>query len=761
MKTNFLLSLLLILIIGTTTAKQTYAQIDAGDDQTIYSDTTRLNGNTIPGAVSFWWVIQGAGEFDNITDPKTVVRNIAPGVNVFRWACKKDGYQYTPGYDDVTITNNSEPAFISKIVSCNTSVLISGTHPESSGHWTIVSGSGTIVNETLYNTEITNLQPSSTLVLNWNYTENGTPESSVVKVSCHKFTVNAGADAAFCGDSYKFAATHPANGVGYWSNIGNTGTISNYTSNVSEVSGLGQGTNVFRWTVARNGCMAFDDISITNNLPDEAIIISVYPQNSNTSLDILAVNPSFGTGFWTIQSGAETSAIDNSTLSETFISGLNENDNFVLRWTVNTETCSDFEEVTVIMTENTVYAGADVTTCDSIVQLSANHAFGATAFWSVIAGSGTFDNINVSNTKVRNLSSGENIFRWTKLNPETQTIVYDDIKVIYKGIKVDAGENQELIWGITETMLNASELPDIEGATGSWDVVAGSGNFEFPTQPQTLVSGLSRGMNIFRWTVFANGCASSGIVEVIADYGCIGCGHGPIVVCEDSVELNASAVSGATCYWSLVSGNGIIDDIYSRQTTVYYIGGGSTIFQWNVCMGQYFAYSLEEVINAKVTADAGSDILTCENETYIAAGELNEGETGAWTIAFGGGNVLDPTSNITLVSGYEATTYMNWTVSNEYCTDVDVMIITYCNSIDYQEMSAGRLYPNPATHFVTLISEAPINSADIRIFNTLGQKIELNWEKSGGNTLTTDVQNLPAGIYFIKITSESIKLIIK
>jgi len=211
----------------------------------------------------------------------------------------------------------------------------------------------------------------------------------------------------------------------------------------------------------------------------------------------------------------------------------------------------------------------------------------------------------------------------------------------------------------------------------------------------------------------------------------------------------------------VIQGAGEFDNLSDAETVVRSISYGTNIYRWTVTVGEYTVWG-DVVVNCfPVTADAGSDILTCENETYIAASELNEGETGAWTIAFGGGNVLDPTSSVTLVSGYSATSYMNWTVSNEYCTDVDFMIITFCNSIDYQETSAGRLYPNPATHFVTLISESPINSAEIQVFNTLGQNIELKWEKSGGNTLTTDVQNIPAGIYFIKIKSESIKLIIK
>ena len=52
--------------------------------------------------------------------------------------------------------------------------------------------------------------------------------------------------------------------------------------------------------------------------------------------------------------------------------------------------------------------------------------------------------------------------------------------------------------------VNISGSLPVEGESGFWSVISGQGNFENPTNPTTIVSGLSFGENIFAWNLQMN-----------------------------------------------------------------------------------------------------------------------------------------------------------------------------------------------------------------------------------------------------------------
>jgi gliding motility-associated-like protein len=73
---------------------------------------------------------------------------------------------------------------------------------------------------------------------------------------------DAGPDTGICAQPYQLQANNGANG--FWQVISGSGTFANANQYDTEVSGLSQGQNVFRWTIGGNGCpVSSDDVIIT------------------------------------------------------------------------------------------------------------------------------------------------------------------------------------------------------------------------------------------------------------------------------------------------------------------------------------------------------------------------------------------------------------------------------------------------------------------------------------------------------------------
>ncbi|RME02643.1 MAG: right-handed parallel beta-helix repeat-containing protein, partial [Bacteroidetes bacterium] len=110
-----------------------------------------------------------------------------------------------------------------------------------------------------------------------------------------------------------------------------------------------------------------------------------------------ANTPASGSGVWTISSG--TGTITTPSDPATTVTGVTPGSSTVLKWTITSGTCTDFDEVTVTNYENVsaANAGPDQSGCStSIFTLAANTPSVGTGTWSVVSGPSTsasqFDN---------------------------------------------------------------------------------------------------------------------------------------------------------------------------------------------------------------------------------------------------------------------------------------------------------------------------------------------------------------------------------
>jgi gliding motility-associated-like protein len=154
-------------------------------------------------------------------------------------------------------------------------------------------------------------------------------------------------------------------------------------------------------------------------------------------------------------------------------------------------------------------AGNDSTICFPVSSLNGNSPAIGTGMWTVITGGATITNPSSANTAVTGITTGLNIFRWTISNGTCLASV-DEVIINLDEEPSIANAGEDHTTHLTYANINA-EIP-LTGS-GTWILISGSGTFDNINNPSTKVSGLSKGENVFRWTI-SNGTCNSNSDEV-------------------------------------------------------------------------------------------------------------------------------------------------------------------------------------------------------------------------------------------------------
>lgn len=145
-----------------------------------------------------------------------------------------------------------------------------------------------------------------------------------------------------------------------------------------------------------------------------------------------------------------------------------------------------------------------------------------------------------------------------------------------------AGPNQ-FICGTTTTM-QANALSAGEG--GFWSVLQGNATFINGNSPTTPVTGMSFGENVLQWTVFGPGGTASDQVSIWCyDNASPQANAGAdqsLPPWPGTIQLNGSTPNApAVCFWSIVTGSGVISDPNDPQASFSAPGIGSNVLQWS------------------------------------------------------------------------------------------------------------------------------------------------------------------------------------
>ncbi|MBL7953302.1 MAG: gliding motility-associated C-terminal domain-containing protein [Flavobacteriales bacterium] len=692
---------------------------DAGADQELCTPNTitTLEGSpVIFPAIGTWTIISGSGTITDANAPNTTVTDLGVGDNIFAWTVDNGPCANGITTDQVSILLfdlNNTPANAGvdqELCTPNTSTNLTGsavTFP-AVGTWTLVSGGGTIVDVNSPNSAITGL-PVGENVFQWSVdngpceTGGGFDQVSIFVFDENNAVANAGADQELCTTSIATAVmagsaiTFPATGT--WTLVSGTGTIADANSPTTTIFDLSIGENIFEWTVSNGPCangitsdrvslFVFDENNIDANAGADQDLCT--PVSSTTLQGSALVFPAVGT--WTVVSGIGT--ITDPGDPNTTITGLGVG-TIVCAWTVDNGPCSSGitsdQMVIQLFDENNPVAdaGADQELCTSnpvTTMQGSNLIAPASGFWQLVSGAGDIADPADPLTQVTNLALGENIFRWTVSNGPCTNPLTEDIVSIFvfdeNNPDADAGDDQQVCTPITQATMAGSGITF--PATGTWSVVSGQGTITDPNDPNTTITDLGLGLNVFEWEVYNGGCVNQltndqvGITLFAADAPPADAGADQEFCAPDeqATITGNTPVGAATGTWTRVQGTGIIADPTSPTTTVTGLTVGENIFTWTlqggVCVTTVDSVSLLVFDPNNPLAAAGLDQEFCMPEDSVLMGGSNLifPAQGTWTTLVGGGVAQNPGDPGTRITGLSIglNTFV-WQVYNGPCAN--------------------------------------------------------------------------------------------
>ncbi|MCK4993176.1 MAG: hypothetical protein KAS29_21910, partial [Bacteroidales bacterium] len=645
--------------------------IDAGPDQTLCSDNTKLLGSIPNYGTGQWTVVQGSGSFTDASDFETDVYDLGQGDNVFKWTI----YEYEVLSDEVTITNNlpiTANAGIDQRL-CDNATFLAGNEPLiGTGQWYIIGGSAAIADINLYNTTITDLSPG-TNTFRWTITNGSCSSSDEVFVINDLPTIaDAGVDQVTCEDSITLFPNTPAVGTGEWSLVSGSATFV-----ANKAYGLAKDDNFFKWSISNNGCLSTDTVQITSHKPSDAVSIS---QQSICvdSMFLPGNTPQYGTGEWSILSGSAllTDPTDPNTLADNLGQGLNR-----FRWTITYEECSTFSEFDLSYDKIISNAGTDQTICDDFTIMSASSPGVGIGQWSIVGGSGSanFTNPNMASTGVTELDKGDNLLRWTVTNKSC--VSYDEVIITNnRPSNAYAGADRSVCG--EAIFLNANN--PIVG-DGEWSVLSGSATIGSPDQYNSEVTNLSVGHNTLRWTISHLGCTSSDEINITNDLPTnIDAGLDQYL-CSDTAKLYSSEPVGGFGRWSISKGSATFVDNTVYNTDVSNLEKGDNKLVWTVTIaGCSNSDTVLIVNNLPSIPSAGPDQDLCAAEAFMAANAPQVG-TGNWSIVSGSATFTDANDPYTKITNMgNGINRLSWTTTNGSCKRSDeVLIINSMPTIAY------------------------------------------------------------------------------
>lgn len=692
-------------------------EANAGPDQQLCTTdgTTTMAGSplTVP-ATGQWVLINGTGTIVDPASPITTVTGLGVGQNIFQWTVNNGpcASGITTDQMSIFVFDPSNPSANaggdqSICTSVGNTISLEGSNVifPATGLWTVTGGVATIVDPTNPITLVTDLSTGS-YTFTWTVNNGVCPDpissstSIVVVADGNAQPADAGPDQQLCDvTSTAVMAANTPTGIatGSWSVVQGSATFSDVASASASVSGLSIGVNILRWSIDNGDCGITSDLvsifvfdpnnPVANAGPDQQVCTpTISATLSGSALIVPAV------GQWTLVSGSGTIANPNSPNSGVSGLGIGEN---VFRWTVNNGACPDpvtTDLVSIFVFEQNApaaNAGPDQEVCTptSTVNMAANSTVGsAVGTWSLVIGGGTITSPNSPNTSITGLPVGINVFSWTidngicgSTSDQVRILVFDAINPV-----ANAGPDQQLCTPNTSTNLQGSALTS--PATGQWTLISGTGVIADPTDPNSVVTGLSIGENVFEWTVdngpCTNGISSSTVSIFVFDEENPSANAGPdqqLCTPESSAVLSGSPVTfPATGQWSLVQGSGVIADPNSPLTTINGLVVGETIVRWTVSNGPCANGSTNDDVSLfifdenNVDADAGADQQLCgpTDATSLAGSAVIFPAIGTWTLLNGSGVVANPNDPNSAVNGLAiGENIFQWTVDNGPCSN--------------------------------------------------------------------------------------------
>ena len=146
----------------------------------------------------------------------------------------------------------------------------------------------------------------------------------------------------------------------------------------------------------------------------------------------------------------------------------------------------------------TANAGPDQELCGSTTTtLAANTPLVGLGSWTVISGGGTVTAPNNQASTVTNMQIGVNVLSWRISYDGSITRDTVRINVLQPTTPANAGSDQQICSGVPATL--HGNVPAV--GTGIWRTIDGPGIVTAPSNPNSGVTNLRLGFNVFEWKI--------------------------------------------------------------------------------------------------------------------------------------------------------------------------------------------------------------------------------------------------------------------
>ena len=533
----------------------------AGADQTITlpASSITLSGSATDedGTISGYAWTKTSGPTASITNAaaaETTVTGLAEGTYTFRLTVTdNDGATAT---DDVTVIVNAAPnlaptaaAGADQTITLPTStVTVDGNGTDSDGSitayaWTKVSGPAafTITSPASDKTTITGLVQGA-YVFRLTVTDNSGAAGTDDLIITVNAATNIAPKAAAGADQ---TITLPTNSVSLtgsgtdsdgtitsynWTKIsGPGGTITTPAAENTTITGLVQGSYVFRLTVTDNdGATGTDDVTVTVNAAANKAPVAAAGADQTITLPASSINlkgsatdedGTISSYAWTKTAGPDAS-ITTASAAETTVTGLVAG-TYTFRLTVTDDDgATDADDVTITVNAVANKAPTAAAGTDQTIALPANSVtlsgsatdedgtISSYAWTKTSGPTASITNAAAASTTVTGLAEGTYTFRLTVTDNDGAT-GSDEVTVIVNAApnlapKAVAGADQNIMLPATEATLTGNGT-DEDGTIGSyaWTKVSGpdGGTIATPAAAVTMVTALQQGTYVFRLTV--------------------------------------------------------------------------------------------------------------------------------------------------------------------------------------------------------------------------------------------------------------------
>ncbi|MES2681648.1 MAG: gliding motility-associated C-terminal domain-containing protein, partial [Bacteroidota bacterium] len=557
---------------------------NAGSDQTLCAVSSTLAAITQTFGAGAWSVIAGTSTLSGLVSPTPNVSGISTGTNTYLWTvsngvCPSATAAVSIYRDDFPIAN----AGINQTVCSVTASLAAVTQTFGTGSWSVLSGGGTLAAPGAATTSVSGMATGANTFL-WSYNNGVCPTSTAMTVVYRNdFPIaNAGANQTVCSSGATLAAITQTFGTGSWSVLSGPAIISGTGANVN-LSGIGLGNNAFQWTAINGVCPAsVSSVTVYRDTPPLANA-GANQTICAASASLAAITQSFGTGTWAVLSGGGT--ISNPNTAATNITGISSGANTFL-WTVVNGVCPASTATVTIIRDNLpslANAGSDQTICSPSTIVNAAIPTTGSGNWSLITGSGTFDNPSQATAGISGVNTGVNAFLWLVTNGVCPPS-YDTVLIKVDAMPTIAFANKDQSVCSPSVVMNANSA--VTGQA-TWKLVSGTGTISDSTSNTTSISSLSVGANVFIWSIRSGVCPVSSDEVIITRDALPSVAYAGVNTHVDMpiAEIAAETPTMGVGSWSIVDGLGKFDDALSPVTNVTGLAVGNNSLRWTVING--------------------------------------------------------------------------------------------------------------------------------------------------------------------------------